>query len=214
MTVRNALALGAAIALMNGAPLLAETPATPPTPQSVPHGIADFHKAAAGAYKLDGQHTALLARVSHVDFSWSVVRFTGVEGDLTWDPAKPTQSTLKVTVKAASIQTGAPDFSKDLMGDNGVKADAHPDITFVSKSFTMTDPTHGKVTGDLTLAGKTKSVTLDVTLVGANTFFGQQRMGVHAETALKAADFGLSPFFEKPIQIVIDTEFYSGEMKF
>ena len=68
------------------------------------------------------------------------------------------------------------------------------------------------VDGKFTLMGKTVPLTFDVTLIGAGPgFAGSPAMGhvigIHAETAINPQDFGMSPFFKTPIQLVIDTEF-------
>ena len=66
----------------------------------------------------------------------------------------------------------------------------------------------GKVDGQLTLMGKTRSVTFDVELVGAGKgFAGQPRMGINARTSINPVDFGLPPLLGDAIEIVVDAEF-------
>ncbi len=186
--------------------------AAPPPPSGLPPGVfageQDFKQAPAGTYKLDGDHAGVIARVSHIGYSYSIFRFDKVAGNLTWDPANPTASKLTATVQTGSIATNVPKFPEQLTSDAFLKSKAFPEATFVSTAFHQTDATHGKIDGQFTLMGKTAPMTLDVTLVGAGKgFMGHPRIGAHAEGNLNTADFGLMPMFGPTIQLVIDTEF-------
>jgi polyisoprenoid-binding protein YceI len=96
-------------------------------------------------------------------------------------------------------------FSQEI-ADKYLKAAQFPTATFVSTAFHPQSATHGKVEGDLTLAGVTKHVVFDVDLVGAGKFFGKQVIGVTARTHLDPKAYGL-PAFMDPIELTIDTEF-------
>jgi polyisoprenoid-binding protein YceI len=181
-------------------------------PAALPPGVfaaeRDIALATAGTYTLDGLHTSVIARVSHLGYSYSIFRFDTVAGKLTWDPAAVEKSTLSASVETASITTNVKGFAEELAGDNFLKSKAFPQATFVSTAFRPTDKTRGKVDGRLTLMGKTKEVTFDVELVGAGKGFGgNPRIGVHGATSINPQDFGMMPLFTTPIEIVIDTEF-------
>jgi polyisoprenoid-binding protein YceI len=164
--------------------------------------------ATAGTYSLDPDHTAVLARVSHLRYSWSVFRFDRVAGTLKWDPAAPEKSALSVSVQTDSIASNVKGFAEQLRGDQFLKSAAFPAATFVSTAFRQTDATHGKVEGQFTLMGKTRPVTFDVELVGAGKGFGgNPRIGVHAAAVINPQDFGLMPLFGDAIEIVVDSEF-------
>lgn len=172
-----------------------------PTPQH------DYKAAPAGKYTLDTHHTGLIARIPHAGFSYSIFRFTGVAGTLSWDPAAPKADGLNVTVDPKSIATSAtPGFSDEISG-KFLKAAQFPTATFVSTGFHPEGPTHGKVEGDLTVAGVTKHVVFDVDLVGAGKgLVGRPVLGVTARTQLDPKAYGL-PAFMTPIELIIDTEF-------
>jgi polyisoprenoid-binding protein YceI len=177
-------------------------------PPGVYVGEQDYKAAPAGAYALDPNHAAVIARVSHIGYSYSVFRFDKVAGDLTWDPAAPERSTLKVKVQTGSIATNVEGFAAQLSGANWLNAPAFPEATFVSTAFHQTDASHGRVEGQFTLLGKTRPLTFDVTLVGAGKgFMGQPRIGAHAEGAIDPKDYGLPPLLPAPILLVIDAEF-------
>jgi polyisoprenoid-binding protein YceI len=183
-----------------------------PSPQSIPRGQHDFKLATAGQYHLDPNHVGVIARVSHIGFSISIFRFGNVAATLDWNPGDITKSKLSATVETNSIETNVPGFAEQLQGDQYLKSAKYPEATFISTAFRQTDAQHGKVDGKFTLMGKTVPVTFDTTLIGAGPgFAGSPVMGhvigIHAETAINPQDFGMSPFFTMPIQLVIDTEF-------
>lgn len=184
----------------------------PQKPMVIPMGQHDYKLATAGTYTLDPNHVGLIARVSHLGFSISIFRFGKVAATLDWNPADVAKSKLSATVQTASIESNVPGFAEQLQGDEYLKSAKYPTATFVSTAFRKTDAQHGKVDGKFTLMGKTVPLTFDVTLVGAGPgFAGSPKMGhvigIHAESSINPQDFGMSPFFKTPIQLVIDTEF-------
>ncbi|MGN6515788.1 MAG: YceI family protein [Rhizomicrobium sp.] len=204
---------GAAVAALTIAaqPHASADPA-PKAPMIIPMGQHDYKLATAGTYTLDPNHVGLIARVSHLGFSMSVFRFGKVAATLKWNPDDVSKSTLSATVETNSIETNVPGFAEQLQGDEYLKSAKYPTATFVSTAFRKTDAQHGKVDGKFTLMGKTVPLTFDVTLVGAGPgFAGSPQMGhvigIHAEGDINPQDFGMSPFFKAPIQLVIDTEF-------
>ena len=197
-----------AFALPPAASAWAQGTCPPGIPDSVFCGERNVQHATAGTYAVDPDHAAVLARVSHVGYSYSVFRFDRVAGALDWDPAKAEASKLTASVKVESITSNVKDFASMLAGPQFLKAPEFPEASFVSTAFRPADPTSGKVDGNLTLMGKTVPVTFDVVLVGAGKGFGgSPRMGVTARAWIKPADFGMPPVFDRPIEIVVDAEF-------
>ncbi|MCW5734022.1 MAG: polyisoprenoid-binding protein [Enhydrobacter sp.] len=177
-------------------------------PPGVFMGGKTLADARAGTYTLDPDHCAVLARVSHIGYSWSIFRFNEASGKLTFDPATPEKSTLTVSVKTESITSNVKDFAYMLAGDQYLKAAKFPEATFVSTAFRRTDETHGKVDGQFTLMGTTKPVTFDVELVGVGKGWADKpRLGVHAVASIAPQDFGLPALFGPAIEIVVDAEF-------
>lgn len=177
-------------------------------PPGVYRGGQVLADARAGAYTIDPDHTAVLARVQHIGYSWLVFRFDKASGTLGWDPAAPEKSTLSVTVQTSSIATPVKDFAAQLAGDDYLKSGKFPEATFVSTAFHRTDATHGKVAGQFTLMGKTRPVTFDVELVGAGKGWADKpRLGVHAVAHIVPQDYGFPALFGNTIEIVVDTEF-------
>jgi polyisoprenoid-binding protein YceI len=177
-------------------------------PPGVYMGEADYKQAPAGPYAIDPDHAAVIARVSHLRYSWSIFRFDKVSGTMKWDPANPANSSLTAKVQTASITSNVKDFAQELSGNNFLKSTAFPEATFVSSAFRQMSTRRGKVDGQLTLMGKTRPVTFDVELIGAGKGFADRpRIGVSARGTINPVDFGLPPLFGDAIEIVIDVEF-------
>jgi polyisoprenoid-binding protein YceI len=193
-------------------PLIAAAQAQGTQPNGLPPGVymgeADYKQAPAGTYAIDPDHASVIARVSHLRYSWSIFRFDRVSGTMKWDPANPANSSITAKVETASITSSVKGFAQDLSGNNFLKSTAFPEASFVSSAFRQMSTRRGKVDGQLTLMGKTKPVTFDVELVGAGKGFADRpRIGVSAKGSINPVDFGLPPLFGDSIEIVVDVEF-------
>lgn len=206
----------ACIALLCATPVLAQEAA----PADIPLGQKDYHVAAAGSYKLDPAHSAVVARVQHMGFSYSVFRFDQPSAELEWNPADPGQSKLTATVQVNSISTPVKDFAQYLLGKDYLDAATNPTATFVSESFAADSDTLGKVSGQLTLMGKTNPATFDVELVGAGKGYTgdaqgnpviRDLIGLQARTEIDPQAYGMNEFFTSPIPLQIDAEFVRQE---
>lgn len=168
----------------------------------------DINAAPAGTYTLDFNHTAVVARVPHVGFSYEIFRFTPTAGELIWNPASPASNRVNVTVSTASIQTPVQGFAAELQGQRFLNSAQFPEATFVSTAFRQTDATHGQVDGNFTFKGVTKAITFDVTLIGAGQGMrGGHVIGFHATATINNADYSFPGFISGQTQIVIDAEF-------
>ena len=208
--------------LLAPAPLLAEgqtmteAEAKAIAPADIPRGTPDYHAAGEGFYVLDPAHTAVLARVPHMGFSVSVIRFDQVKATLDWNPEDPGASHLEAKVQVAAISHPYPGFDTILQGADYLNTGAHPEATFLSTEFIAESDTKGQVTGDLTIMGETHPATFEVTLVGAGEgFTGDENgnpmishlIGMQAVTQIDPQAYGLNAFFTDPITLAIDAEF-------
>lgn len=184
-------------------------------PEDVPHGTPDYHLSQAGDYRLDPAHTAVIARVLHMGFSYSVFRFDDVSGTLSWNPDDPAQNRLVAEVQTGSISTPVKGFAEAIRRDY-LNAAADPVARFVSDGFTVEGDGKGRVSGQLTLMGQTHPATFAVDLVGAGKGYTgdangnpiiRDLIGVHAEAQIDPQAYGMNAFFTAPIPIVIDAEF-------
>jgi polyisoprenoid-binding protein YceI len=119
-------------------------------------------------------------------------RFTDLGGTLAFDEASPERSTVSFAIQAASIDTGTPDRDAHLRSEDFFHVEKHPVMTFVSTSITPLGGNAYEVTGDLTLRGVTKRITLPVSYLGkAKDPWGNEKIGFEAETTINRKDFGL-----------------------
>ena len=167
---------------------------------------------AADKYALDPMHTFVVFKIMDVGYDHVVGWFTAVAGELTFDPADVTKSTLKVTIKTASVDTHFPQRNKDLMSPDFLNVAEFPEMTFKSTSVRKTSDKNGEVTGELTLLGVTKPVTMDVTFnkIAPNPFNNNTpTAGFEAHTAIKRSDFGMKaeiPNIGDEVDISIDAQ--------
>jgi polyisoprenoid-binding protein YceI len=207
-SIARGLLLGIALSQIAAVGGLAQGICPPGMPPGMFCGERNIAHATAGTYSLDPDHSSVLARVSHVGYSYSVFRFDRVSGTLGWNPDVVANSTLSAQVVTESITSNVKGFASELAGDKFLNAPRFPEVTFVSTAFRLAGATSGLVDGNLTLMGKTAPITFDVTLVGAGKGFGgQPRLGVRASSWIKPQDFGMPAMFSQPIEIVIDAEF-------
>ena len=149
---------------------------------------------ASDKYTLDPMHTFVVFKIMDVGYDHVVGWFTAVAGQLTFDPADVTKSSLSVTIKTASIDTHFAQRNKDLMSPDFLNVAEFPEMTFKSTSVKRTGDKNGKVTGELTLLGVTKPVTFAVDGPSApgKDPWGNTRIGLSATTKINRKDFGLA----------------------
>ncbi|MCC5045110.1 MULTISPECIES: YceI family protein [Xanthomonas] len=120
--------------------------------------------AAPVRYALDPVHTRVLFAVEHAGFSKALGTVSGSSGTLVFDADDWAAATLEVTVPLRRADLGDAKWNEATLARNLLDAERFPDAHFVSTKVEASDATHAKVTGNLTLHGVTRPVTLDVTL--------------------------------------------------
>jgi polyisoprenoid-binding protein YceI len=200
------LALAAAAAI-TAVPAMAQTNPKPPPAKATQDPMAS----PAGTYALDARHVSVLLRLAHGGgFSYSVFRMGDVSGVLSWNPAKIEDCKVSVKIAARSLETNVPGFAEELTGPQFLNAALFPDATFLSTAIKRTGPTTGEITGNLTLHGVTRPLTLAVDLVGAGSGMRGPAIGFHAHGTFHRLDFGVgpvSPAIGDEVELVIDVEF-------
>jgi polyisoprenoid-binding protein YceI len=172
----------------------------------------DPAKVPAGSYALDKAHASLTAKIMHMGFSQYTFRFKGLDSSFDFDPAKIPATKLMVAVDVKSIDTGDAKFDAELSGANWLDAAKYPTMTFVSTGVMPGADAKGQVSGDLTLHGVTKPVTLDVVFngVGAGIIPGSTRLGFSAVAKIKRSDFGVTkyvPLVGDDMTLLIEVEY-------
>jgi polyisoprenoid-binding protein YceI len=167
--------------------------------------------AVAADYTIDLTHSHVLFMIDHLGFAKMVGLFTNFSGKFTLNTENVAASKLAVTIKTDSLQTQFAARDKDLKGADWFNVTEFPEMTFVGTEFAKKDEHTGTITGNLTLRGTTKSVTLDVVLnkIGQNPFDKQNSAGLSARGILKRSDFGMKALLDSigdEVDLIIEIE--------
>lgn len=181
----------------------------------------------AGHYVLDKPHASLVFRVSHLGFSHYTAGFTSYDATLEFDPKDLAKTQFDGTVDVRSLTLSNPPagFLDDLLGKTWFEADKFPTITFHQTGIEVTGPNTANITGDFTLHGVTKPLTLAVTFNGGwvgNQYDPHARAGFSAHGTLKRSDFGMAYGIPEPgtnmgvgdeVSIALEAEFSGPPLK-
>lgn len=183
----------------------AETPATVEAP------AAAAIQAVSGTYTLDPTHTDVLVQWSHFGFSQPSAQFGISEGTLVYDAEDVGKSSVEVSIPVSAVNSFVAQLDEHLKGADFFDAASFPVATFKSTSVAAAGPNTLSVTGDLTVKGQTRPVTLDVTLNGAgeHPMLKKQAIGFSATGSIKRSDFGVgayAPNVSDEVQLRITTE--------
>lgn len=214
--ILTALALGSALLLT--APIQAQkAPAQAP---ALP-GSKSTAAVTGGTYQADAGHTLVRWTVDHFGFSPYTGLFGNVTGTLELDPKNPAKAKVDVTIPVASVTTASSALTAHLLRapkDAGGKADffgADPaPARFVSTKVVVTGKDRGRITGNLTLNGVTRPVTLDATFYGAGKapamMGGKENVGFTARGTILRSQFGIGyalPLVSDAVQLDIAAAF-------
>ena len=144
-------------------------------------------------YTVDPAHTYVSFAISHLGFSTMRGKFNEQSGSLQFDPAAKKASVM-IEIDATSIDTGYAKRDAHLQSPDFLNAVENPTITFKSTSATWNGAKPATVTGDLTLLGVSKPVTLTITSMkcGPNPFSKKETCGFDATGSIKRTDFGVT----------------------
>jgi polyisoprenoid-binding protein YceI len=165
----------------------------------------------AATYTIDPQHTQVAFLIDHLGFSRVLGVFGDIAGSFSFDPANIGASKLNVTIKTASLHTQSAQRDLDLQGADWFDVTEFPEATFVGKSYSKKTERTGTITGNLTLLGTTRPVTLAVTFnkAGPHLETGTNAAGFSATASLRRSDFGMKadlPYIGDDVALIIEVE--------
>jgi polyisoprenoid-binding protein YceI len=147
----------------------------------------------SGTWTLDPAHTRIGFVARHAMVTKVRGSFNEFEGTAVLDGANPANSHAEVTIKAASIDTRNAQRDEHLRSNDFLAMQEHPEITFTSTGARQVDETTFELTGDLTIRGVTKQVTIPFTFEGAaKDPFGNLRAGFEGSVVINRKDWGVS----------------------
>lgn len=180
-------------------------------------GIA-AQPASADSFDFEKAHTEIIFSYSHLGNSRAYGNFRDFDGTVVLDRDNPAQSTIDLTIMAASIDSGFDAFDTHLKSTDFFEVETFPEIRFVSTAVEPTSDTTATVTGELTIKEQTREVVLDVTL----NYLGEHQLaefvpdyadmevaGFSATATLLRSDFGLDmlvPLVGDEVSLIIETE--------
>ncbi|MTJ83244.1 MAG: YceI family protein [Telmatospirillum sp.] len=172
----------------------------------------DLAKVEGGNFEIDRTHAKVIFSYSHFGYSVSYGFLTDFNAKLSFDPKAPANSALDATFNLNGIDTAVPKLNDHLKTADFFDVEKFPTATFKSTKITVTGPNTGVVTGDLTLHGVTKPVSLDVTFNGGGMHMAKKKydLGFNAVGHLKRSDFGLGayvPMVGDDVSLQISAEF-------
>ncbi|MEM8946900.1 MAG: YceI family protein [Planctomycetota bacterium] len=152
----------------------------------------------ADQYAIEPSHTSIIFGISHLGYSYTYGRFNDVKGAFIWDNANPAAGNFQVGISVASIDSNDEKRDQHLRAADFFNANQFPLITFQSTSVrpSTVDNANGNmfdVTGNFTMHGVTKQVTLPMKKLGEGQGpYGKYRCGFFCQTTIKRSEFGMT----------------------
>jgi polyisoprenoid-binding protein YceI len=143
---------------------------------------------AAEEYAYDPVHSSVSFKARHLDISWIHGRFNDVSGKFVIDRQDPAKSTFQLTIQAESVDTANSARDEHLRQPDYFDTKQFPTIEFKSTSVKPIDGGY-EVTGDFTMHGTTKSITIPLLCTDEVEWKGSKRVGIATELSLKRSDF-------------------------
>ena len=168
--------------------------------------------AQSSTWTIDPNHSQVNFGIKHLQVSTVRGSISGVTGNVIWDEKDPTKSSVEATINTTTVTTNNEKRDAHLKSPDFFNVEKFPTMTFKSTAVTGA-PGKLQVVGDLTLAGVTKSVTLDVDgpTPPQKGMGGKLVTGFSATGKLKRSDFNFGSKFAEPmlsdeVQFTIDVE--------
>ncbi|HTW16088.1 MAG TPA: YceI family protein [Nocardioides sp.] len=169
--------------------IFSRKPAAEPTFDAATTALDDI----SGDYTIDPSHSRIGFSARHAMVTTVRGAFKEFEGTAHIDAANPSASSVSLTIKTASIDTGSADRDGHLASADFFDAAVNPEITFRSTEVSKVDDDTWAITGDLTIKGATKPVTIAFDETGsAQDPFGNVRVGFEGATAVNRKDWDLT----------------------
>ena len=143
-------------------------------------------------WQIDASHSLVEFSVRHMMVSTAKGRFADFAGTITFDPQNLSDSSVSVQIQAHSVTTADPKRDEHLRSADFFDVEKFPTLTFKSHSVARVEGDEFRLTGDLTIHGVTREVTLDVVSFGRTADpWGNEKAGFGATTKIKRSDYGL-----------------------
>jgi polyisoprenoid-binding protein YceI len=143
-------------------------------------------------YTIDSVHSAIIWNVQHKGAGFTYGRFNQFEGKVRGTASNPESLEVELTVQTASVDSANANRDEHLRGTDFFSAAEFPTLTFKSKSAKKVSDDSVELTGDLTIRGVTREITVPVRLTGRSTDRGALLVGAKATFTIDRRDFGIT----------------------
>lgn len=170
---------------------------------------------AAVKYAVDPAHSAVIFSWDHFGFSHPSARFDKIDGSVLLDRTDLAKSSVSVTLPLEGLDTGVAKLDEHLKSPEFLDAAKFPTIAFKSTKVEKVGEHGLKITGELTVHGVTRPVTLDAKVNKIGLFelgpYKAQAAGFDAQTVIKRSDFGVNKYVpnvsdEIAVRITLDAK--------
>ncbi|MDR5761619.1 YceI family protein [Caballeronia sp. LZ035] len=181
--------------------------------QVVTHHVSSSESSVPpGHYQLDAHHWNVSFDVDHLHYSRFVIRFDKATAQLDWNADGLSASSVRATINASSVNTNVPLLDRMLKGPDMFDVERYPEIVFVSTGFQRTGDDKGTLTGDLTIRGTTRPVSLNVSFNGhaVDPLTKLETLGFSADGHFNRSQFGLTTWYPAvgdDVHVAIQAEF-------
>ena len=167
-------------------------------------------------WALDSSHSQILFSYNHLGFSTTFGMFSGFEGEITFDADAPEASAVTVAFPVTTMLTGWEERFAHFMSDDFFNAAENGMVTFASTAIEVTGEDSALITGDLTMNGITRPVTLAARLnsMGDHPMEGRPWAGFDATTTVLRSDFDIgafAPFVSDEVAVTISVEAFQAD---
>lgn len=146
-------------------------------------------------FVVDDEHFSMSFEVMHIGYAPVIGMFRDIEGEFEFDEQTNELSSGKLVFKSDSVFTNHKKRDEHLRKPDFLDSDQYPEVVFELTDFEKTGENTGKVTGDLTMLGKTRPVEVDVTLNKSDEYpIGHEdyTLGISAQSTINRSDWGMT----------------------
>lgn len=164
----------------------------------------------AAEYVIDTKdsHAFIQFKIPHLGYSWLLGRFNTFQGKFRYDKKKLSSTQVEVVVKTNSIDSNHAERDKHLRDEDFLAVKEFPEARFVSTSYTEREGGDGLLSGNLTLRGVTRPITIEVRQIGAGMDpWGGYRRGFEGHTKLALKEYGIN-FDLGPASKMVELDLY------
>jgi polyisoprenoid-binding protein YceI len=156
------------------------------------------HAPAAGELTLDPVHSMALFRIQHLEAGQFWGRINALSGSVAWPMDDSAAPVIKAVADIKNIDTGSEKLDNNLKGPSFFNEKEFPSISFTATGGTRVAERHWTLTGDLSLHGITKPVTVDCVVTGVGKGPAGKKVGFECQVTIKRSEFGMNWGIEKP----------------